>query len=313
MRVLKFGGGITSDVEAIKKIPAVIRQWDDGETVLVFSAFGKTTNKLEELAVAFDENETAKVAEMLSEIKIFHLNIATQLFSSDDKTKNKLCAKIEELFGYIVGIGNRAKNSFQLPLLKDQITAVGEMLATLIMSFYLRYEEGFDNVLVFAPDIIKTNSNFGKAKINEEETFSNIKSEILPLLKIKRKIVIVQGFIAGVDFLPPGRIRMKISFITTLGREGSDYTAAIFGFALDADGVFLFKNVPGVMDKDPNVPGGENARIFRKLDYERAESILEGTAKRIIFTETVSLLKRKRIPIIVVPFSNPKKIGTIIS
>jgi aspartate kinase len=305
-RVLKFGGGIMPDADSIRKVPDAIRKYNKGETLLVFSAFWKTTDKLGELAESFYFHEIEEAKTIFNRIKEFHLSIAKDLIGNN----RKLIEKIENIFDDIWTIGINSKNFFQLPFLSDQITSMGEIIATEIIAEYLSVL-GFDIQIIFAPNFIRTDLKFGDAKINQEETSSNIRQAIPSFLN--GKIGLTQGFIGGSSLDFKTNLGSKIWFRTTVGREGSDLIAAEFGDALRSDLVVFFKNVDGIMDKDPNVAGGEDAKLINNLSYERCEQLLHGTAKKILHERTIEVLKRNRVPALVTGINNLDIIGTTIS
>ena len=305
-RVLKFGGGIMPDADSIRKVPDAIRKYDKGETLLIFSAFGKTTNKLEKLAEAFYSHEIEEAKTIFNKIKEFHLFIVKELIGNN----RKLIEKVENIFDDIWTIGINSKNFFQFPFLRDQITSMGEIIATEIIATYLSIS-GFDVQIIFAPDFIRTDLKFGDAKIDQEKTSSNIK-QVIPSF-LNGKICLTQGFIGGSSLDFKTNLGSKIWFRTTVGREGSDLIAAEFGDALRSDLVVFFKDVEGIMDKDPNVAGGEDAKLIKSLTYERCEQLLQGTAKKILHEKTIEVLKRNRIPALVTGIADLNIIGTNIS
>jgi len=304
--VSKFGGGVVYNAPTIKLFGKRVNEYPSNTNLfVVLSAFGKTTNDLEDLVDAFFKySDSDGISGMLERIKDVHINIAKELFSVDSSTLSYVIEKIENIVNYIEEFGWTFRGHFRYDLFYDQIVPCGEELSSLIASLYLR-EIGIENVLMNTCDLIKTNSFFRKAEVNMEETNRCVTKEVLPIFFNRKNTILSQGFMGSFD----GIHRFK----TTLGREGSDYSAAIFAWALKAREVHLWKNVPGIMDKDPYVPGGEDAKPIGDLSYKRCRELLHGTARGVIHPETINLLESARIPLRVLSFENPELPGTLIS
>ncbi len=293
MEVHKFGGGIMNGAPAIKHLPKVFEQHIKGESINVFSAFGKTTNGLEKAVLAFINGDKLESAKTLDEVKAFHLAIAHELFEDS----HVIFGMIEDIFKKIektlADIGERGDSKFVF----DQVVPYGEILASLIVSNYFS-TIGVPNKLVHAIDFVKTDANFGEANVDKIATYEKLKEQITAQLLATHKNIITQGFIGSSD-----------QGMTTLGREGSDYTAGLIGNLTGAEKVVLWKNVPGVMDGDPNKPGNENAKIIDSISREDFKKSLETTAKGLVHPKTLDEVEGE---IQVRPFDDLDAKGTII-
>ncbi|MEI8174861.1 MAG: hypothetical protein WCG28_02830 [bacterium] len=309
LKVLKFGGGVVYDASSIKLFVKRVSEELKPNTnlVIVLSAFGKTTNNLEDLTKAFFKHSNDEdISGRLQRIKNFHINIAEGLFPNNDMYKKHAREEVFKTMIQIEEIGWTYRDHFSYDLLYDQIVSSGEKLSSFFCSLLLKRCR-LRNELVDACELIITDSNFRNAKVNMNETTHHLTEKLCGFFQEKRvDIATTQGFIGSCY----GNL---YRFKTTLGREGSDYSAAIFATALSAKEVILYKNVPGIMDKDPNVPGGEDAKLIENLTYKRCEELLHGTAKGIIFPEAVNLLKSAKIPLRIKSFENPGLPGTLIS
>jgi len=283
--IYKFGGASIKDADSIKNVLEIVQERKIDKLYIIFSAIGKVTNMLEELVdlyASFQDTST-----QLSKIKKFHYNIMDQLFSRDDK----VFEVINNLFIEIEWILEEEYNS-EYDYNYDQIVSVGELLSTNIMSAYLQKND-CTNTLIDARDIIKTNDNFRSADIDWDLTESSIRT-------IKESdIMITQGFIGCT----------KQNSTTTLGREGSDFTAAILAYLLDVCELVIWKDVPGILNADPRF--FNNTQKFKILPFEEAIELAFYGAK-VIHPRTIQPLKKKSIPLTVKSFIDLKSSGTVI-
>ena len=283
--IYKFGGASIKDADSIKNVLEIVQERKIDKLYIIFSAIGKVTNMLEELVdlyASFQDTST-----QLYKIKKFHYNIMDQLFSRDDK----VFEVINNLFIEIEWILEEEYNS-EYDYNYDQIVSVGELLSTNIMSAYLQKNDCI-NTLIDARDIIKTNDNFRSADIDWDLTESSIRT-------IKESdIMITQGFIGCT----------KQNSTTTLGREGSDFTAAILAYFLDVYELVIWKDVPGILNADPRF--FNKTQKFRILPFEEAIELAFYGAK-VIHPRTIQPLKKKSIPLTVKSFIDSKSSGTVI-
>jgi aspartate kinase len=295
MKVFKFGGGILHSAEAVKRIPVIISRYPDETLVIVVSALGKTTNALEELVNAGFNN--ISTGEIINRIKNYHLEILSGIFP--DKTHPVYGEVIEYWNKMNFIINNYKSNSYSEYY--DQAICFGELVSSIIVSHILSSEE-IDYQWIDIRNILKTDSSFRQANINWKASQANADNLIKPFLsekKINQKIVLTQGFIGSDE---KGRS-------TSLGREGSDYTASILANLLDAEEVITWKDVPGILNADP--------RHFRQtvkleqISYADATELAYYGAK-VIHPKTVKPLQNKGIPLQVRSFEHPEEPGTLI-
>ena len=289
MKVFKFGGASVRDANGIKNVFSVLQTAGYQDVLLVVSAMGKTTNALETVVAAyFDKSNGLQAA--VQEVKKYHNQILLDLFEDEKigvfNDVNALFIDLEYFLSH-----NKSPN---YNFVYDQIVSFGELLSTTILAFYMNFmkiETNWVDVRLF----IKTDSTYRDAEVDWETTQHHISKNI------KRKILnVTQGFV-GSD---------ENGFTTTLGREGSDYTAAIFAYCLNAESVTIWKDVPGVMNADPRA--FENATLLNQISYREAiEMAFYGAS--VIHPKTLQPLQKKEIPLYVKSFLNPNLAGTSVS
>jgi aspartate kinase len=296
MKVFKFGGGILNSAEAVKKIPAVVSMFPGDPLLIVVSAFGKTTNAFEELVSAV-YNRTGEPQVIAGKIFDYHLEILHGLFPG---TTHPVYREINEIR---IDLSNMILQ--ELPAshaeFYDRVICFGELLSSKIVSHFLA-ETGIPNSWIDVRGILKTDSMFREASVDWEASQANSKRVIKPLLAKtggKSPMIVTQGFI-GSDHT--GRS-------TSLGREGSDYTASIFASLLDACEVIIWKDVPGILNADPK-HFRQTVKIDR-ISYAEATELAYYGAK-VIHPKTVKPLQNKKIPLQVRSFLDPKSPGTLI-
>ena len=285
-KVFKFGGTSIKDVHNIKRIAEILIKYASEDLVVVFSAMGKITNILEEVVENYIQ-KNGQAEDKLQLVKDFHTHLLGELFESNHAIYNE----VNNLFVEIEWVLEDEPNP-NYAFNYDQIVSVGELLSTKIMSAYLN-KNSFKNSWVDARDIIRTDNKYRNAKIDWEQTISSCKEHINSFP------IITQGFIGCTSE----------NFTTTLGREGSDFTAAILAFSLDAEQVIIWKDVDGVLNADPRF--FEEPEQLMSIPFEEAIELAYYGAK-VMHPKTIQPLQKKSISLEVKSFLNPKKEGSII-
>lgn len=291
MKVFKFGGASVKDAEGIKNVATIVKNYGAGKTLIVVSAAGKTTNALEEVAYSYF-HDTGEAKSKLEVIKNNHLDIFKNLFDSDT---HEVYSQINNIFVELDWqIEEQRKSDFSY--VYDQIVSVGEMLSSIILSHYLNYS-GSKTTWLDVRDVMKTDDTYREAIIDWTKTQQAVNTKVLPILENSH--IVTQGFIGCTSE----------NCTTTLGREGSDYSAAIFANMLNADSQTIWKDVPGVMSGDPRK--FDDAVFMDELTYlEAVEMTFYGAS--VIHPKTIKPLQNKNIPLIVKSFINPEGKGTTI-
>ncbi len=288
MRVFKFGGASVKDAEAVKNVVRVLQEVGHEDTLVVISAMGKTTNAMEKVAKAYFDDKS-KVSAALQEVADYHHTILSELFESN---AHPVYEKVKTLFEEVKGFLTWNKSP-KYAFVYDQVVGYGELLSTTIISTYLN-EVGLANTWVDVRSLIKTDSNYRDAYVNWDRTQQEVSQRV-----DMSKLNITQGFL-GSD---------ENNFTTTLGREGSDYTAAILAYCLNAESVTIWKDVPGVLNADPR--NFDKAELLDQISYREAIELAFYGAS-VIHPKTLQPLQRKEIPLLVKSFVNPKGPGTTV-
>ncbi len=288
MRVFKFGGASVKDAEGVKNLASVLKQVGHENTLVIISAMGKTTNAMELIIKNYFDNK-AELGSALQEVKEFHNGILLDLF---DSKQDEIFKKVKVFFEELNGFLDRNKSP-DYNYVYDQIIGYGELLSTTIVGAYLN-KTGLQNKVLDVRQYIKTDDYYRRANVDWEQTQSNIRS-----IFDTKTLNITQGFL-GSD---------ANNFTTTLGREGSDYTAAIFAYCLNAESVTIWKDVPGVLNADPRY--FENAQLLNTISYREAIELAFYGAS-VIHPKTLQPLQQKEIPLFVKSFLNPKDSGTMV-
>ena len=292
LRVFKFGGALMNDAEGISKVATIIEEFSCEPLVVVVSALGKTTNALEELLKLSLLGESQKLQKAYFDLKLWHLGIVNNLFENKFEVANS----VEECFRDLWDVLDQKYTDRYFAY--DQIVGCGEKLSALIVSQWLD-EKKLAIKNIAAGKIIVTNSNFTEAAINWKYTTKAIQSRVSPCLS-NQQIVVTQGFV-GAD---------EKGNCTTLGREGSDFTAAIIANVLNANEVTIWKDVPGLMNADPK--RFEDTVKLSNISYlEAIELAFYGAS--VIHPKTIQPLKEKNIPLHVRSFNKPTSKPSIIS
>ncbi|MCK9481848.1 MAG: aspartate kinase [Bacteroidia bacterium] len=292
MKIFKFGGASVKDAASVRNVANILNIYASERVLVVISAMAKTTNLLEHVVDSF-LNKKSDLNDTIKEFATFHIKICKDLFAD---TNHPIFNELDNLFLELECMTEKeVKDDFDF--VYDQIVSLGELISTKIISAYL-LSQGIKNKWVDARNFIFTNSNFREANVNWTETEHIIVSKLKPFAE--RSMVITQGFI--------GKDRNNAT--TTLGREGSDYSAAIFAWCLNAESVTIWKDVAGVMNADPKK--FNDAEKIDSLSFDQAIELAYYGAS-VIHPKTIQPLKSKGIPLFVKSFIDPSKPGTIVS
>lgn len=289
MKIFKFGGASIKDADGIKNVCDLLENVGYSDVLLVVSAMGKTTNALElVLQQYFDKSAALKSA--IQDVRKYHNQILLDLF---DDEKHAVYSQVNGHFSDLDAF-IKSNKSPNYSFVYDQIVSFGELISSTILSQYLDFR-GLNPNWVDVRNFIKTDDTYRDANVDWTATQKNISTNI------KRKSLnVTQGFL-GSD---------ENNFTTTLGREGSDYSAAIFAYCLNAESVTIWKDVPGVMNADPRL--FENATLLSRISYREAIELAFYGAT-VIHPKTLQPLQRKEIPLHVKSFINPLLPGTCVS
>jgi len=289
MKVFKFGGASIKSANAIKNVAKILNSQDLSNCLLVISAMGKMTNAFEKITDAYFNNDQEKLTESIDFTSNFHLRIINNLFAENHVIHQKITVLFRQLVRFLTQ--NKSRN---YDYLYDQIVSYGELLSTIIVSDYLN-EIKIHNNWVDVREIIITDAVFRDATVNWQETEKRIKAKV-----DFSKLTIVQGFIGG-DLN---------GNTTTLGREGSDFTAGIFAYCLDAESLTIWKDVLGVLNADPRE--FKEVQLLEHISYEETiEMAFYGAS--VIHPKTIKPIQNKKIPLIVRSFKNLNSPGTKVS
>lgn len=289
MRVFKFGGASVKDANGVKNLASVLKTTGHENTLVVISAMGKTTNAMELVIKNYFENKD-ELQSSIHEVIKYHNEILLDLFENE---RHLVFEAVKKLFDEM-SLFFKSNKSPDYNYVYDQTIGFGELISTTIISHYLN-EIGLKNHWLDVREFIKTDNYYRRANVDWDQTQDNIVS------KVNTSVLnITQGFL-GSD---------ANNFTTTLGREGSDYTAAIFAYCLNANSVTIWKDVPGVLNADPRY--FENAQLLHQISYREAIELAFYGAS-VIHPKTLQPLQQKEIPLFVKSFLNPKADGTCVS
>ncbi len=293
MKILKFGGASVNSVARIQQLLSILKTYPGEKILVVVSAMGKTTNALEKVAEAFYGGHKDEALELFRQIKESHLTTAKYLL-----VHNYLAAEaqLKDFFTEVEWLLHD-KPVRDYDYYYDQVVCVGELLSTSIVSAYLA-ESGLDNQWIDVRDIFRTDANFRDAAIDWDYSQKKVADEVLPLFT-ESNMVVTQGFIGATSD----------NESTTLGREGSDYTAAVFANMLNAESQTIWKDVEGVMNADPKL--FPEATILSELNYDEVIEMAYYGAQ-VIHPKTIKPLQNKGIPLYVKCFLDASLPGTII-
>lgn len=290
MQVFKFGGASVKDAAGIKNLGEILKSYQARPLLVVVSAMGKTTNALEKLAESYF-NQTDEVHEVFEEIKNYHFEIIHQLFDEQNPVFDEVNNTFVEI-DWIIEDEPVDEYNF----IYDQIVSIGELVSSRIVAHYLN-SIGINAKWLDARSYIQTDNVYREAHVNWEKTSELIQKNIPKILE--NSFAITQGFIGNTSE----------NFTTTLGREGSDYSAAIFASCLNAESLTVWKDVPGILNADPKLFA--DCVKFDELPYTEAIEMTYYGAT-VIHPKTIKPLQNKQIPLYVKPFLAPHEAGTVI-
>ena len=289
MKVYKFGGASVRSADGIRNIFRIVSGVNDN-LFIVISAMGKTTNAMEVVLEHFMKADRAASMHKLAEVEAYHYEIIAQLFTNQTLGKAAVEPLFEELrINLSEGVGDDYDRWY------DRLVSYGEVISTRIVSAFLS-ESGIENVWLDMRRLLVTDSNFREANVRMDE--SQIRLQEAADF-VKNRIYIGQGFIGANIKGDP----------TTLGREGSDYSAAVVGNLLNAESVTIWKDVPGILNADPRL--FEDTVLIPEMTYLDAVELAYSGAQ-IIHPKTIKPLENKQIPLYVCPFGSPKEAGSVI-
>ncbi len=293
MKVFKFGGASVNSVERIRNVADILQLFPGEKIMVIISAMGKTTNALEKVTDAFFAGQKDEALRLFNEVKDQHLQttraLLTDSFNACDVKLKSFFTEAEWLL--------HDKPVRDYDYYYDQVVCIGELLSTTIVSAGLT-EAGINNKWLDVRDIIRTDDDFRDASIEWDFTQERVKELVMPELE-STGLVITQGFIGATDE----------NESTTLGREGSDYSAAVFANMLDAEDLTIWKDVPAVMNADPKQ--FTSAKPIPELNYHEVIEMAYYGAQ-VIHPKTIKPLQNKGIPLYVKCFLQPSLPGTVI-
>lgn len=293
MKVFKFGGASVKDASAVKNVAYILSLYNKEKVTVIISAMGKTTNATEAIVEALWNKEKSKFEDLVEERRDFHLQIMNELFVNKD---NIIYTDISTLFNQLKEKINKTISS-NYNFEYDQIVSLGEIASTKIVTAYLN-QENLNAKWVDARKVIRTNNTYREGNVDWEITNNLIQKSFIKSFENK-DIQITQGFIG----------HTSEGFTTTLGREGSDYTAGIFAYCLNAESVTIWKDVPGMLNADPK--WFDNTIKLDKISFKEAIE-LSYYGATVIHPKTIKPLQNKGIPLYVKSFIQPQAEGTII-
>lgn len=289
MRIFKFGGASVKDAEGIHNMYRVLEQTGHEQTLIVVSAMGKTTNAFEKLIEAYFD-DAKQMESQLNEIIDYHLGIMNGIF---DHPKHDVFDQVKQRFDRLRTFLKNNKSP-HYSFVYDQVVSTGELVSTIIITHFLN-EKGITANWLDARECIQTDTSYRDANVDWARTEKAIREKVN-----SDQFYITQGFIGSDDN----------NFTTTLGREGSDYTAAIFAYCLNGNSVTIWKDVPGVLNADPR--HFESTQLLHHISYQEAIELAFYGAS-VIHPKTLQPLQRKEIPLHVKSFINPSDEGTKVS
>lgn len=293
IRVFKFGGASVKDADAVRNVVKVINLFKGEKICIVVSAMGKTTNAMEEITRHYWEGNTEQYKFALNERRDFHYDILSALF---ENKQHEVYHEVKHIFDQLEQKAQRPiSDNFDFEY--DQIVSLGEVLSTKIISAYLK-DSGKKIKWVDARHVIRTDHKYREGKVDWQRTASLVEKNILhPLENNDINLVMTQGFIG----------HTSEGFSTTLGREGSDFTAGILAYTLDAEDVTIWKDVPGMLNADPK--WFEDTVKLNQISYKEAIELAYFGAS-VIHPKTIKPLQNKNIPLFVKSFVEPLNEGT---
>jgi aspartate kinase len=290
MLVFKFGGASVKDADGIINLASVVKQYYGQQLLVVVSAMGKTTNALEKLTKAYVD-QTEDMHSIFDSIKQYHFDILHELFDANDPVFDDVANTFVEIDW---AIEDEPHDSYDF--IYDQVVSIGELVSTRIVSAYLN-KAGIKSQWLDVRGYIHTDNSYREGIVQWDKTRASISEDIPAMLQ--KGVVVTQGFLGGTSE----------NFTTTLGREGSDYTASIFASCLGAESVTTWKDVPGILNADPKYFA--DTVKFDELSYTEAIEMTYYGAS-VIHPKTIKPLQNAKIPLLVKPFTHPDAPGTVI-
>jgi aspartate kinase len=293
MNVFKFGGASVKDANAVRNVSHILSLFPKDQLIVVVSAMGKTTNAMEEMVDSLWKKDEKRYLELVEDRYLFHQLIVAELFPEKHYFIHQ---QMDEVFEAL-------KNRFQQPISDnfnfeyDQIVSLGEVLSSMILEAFMK-EEGHSTAWIDCRKIIRTNHEYREGEVDWSKTETLVNERLLPVFKEKR-IAITQGFIG----------HTSEGFTTTLGREGSDFTAGILAYCTHAKGVTIWKDVPGMLNADPK--WFDDTIKLDTISFKEAIELSYYGAS-VIHPKTLKPLQNKGIPLFVKSFINPHAEGTVI-
>jgi aspartate kinase len=292
MKVFKFGGASLKDAAGVQNVASILQRFSTEKIVIVVSAMGKTTNALEEVVAAYVK-QTGEAQALYDAFKERHYAIMRDLFDASDEVFTIINDTFVEGEWML-----EEKPSDNYDYLYDQIVCMGELVSSKIVAAYLN-KVNLKTTWLDARDVVATDNTYREGWVIWEKTQANAQKIVPPMFE-QGNFVITQGFIGSTSE----------NFTTTLGREGSDYSASIFSFCLNAESMSIWKDVAGVLNADPRL--FENTIKLDRLSYREAIEMTYYGAS-VIHPKTIKPLQNKNIPMFVKSFLDPEAPGTEIS
>lgn len=301
MYVFKFGGASVKSAQEVRNVANIIKKYRKSHLMIVVSAMGKTTNALEQLTEHYFNGDHDSTFKSFAEIKKYHTDIAKELFNDHDTTFINMLEEKFKTFGSILKDDVPGEN---YNFVYDKIVSWGEKLSVMIISHYLN-EVNVTNRWFDAKDIIITDARYRDAQVYWDKTQSAVEDKLVPYFysnarEDKQAIAITQGFIGGTT----------AGYVTTLGREGSDYTASILAYTLNAEEVCIWKDVAGLLNADPKLV--KQNVLLPNISYREAVELAYYGAK-VIHPKTLKPLLNKNVPLRIKSFYEPDNEGTLIN
>lgn len=293
MLVFKFGGASVKDADAVKNVSRILGLYPDQKLLVVISAMGKTTNSFEAIVNALWNNETATFQQLIEATRQYHLNIMDGLFANKSEA---IYNDIHAIFDQLQSKSNDLLSD-KFDFEYDQIVSLGEVISTKIVAAFLK-TDGHRSAWVDARKLIRTNHTYRDGNVDWKTTQRLIETRLMPQFETA-SCVITQGFLGHTEE----------GFTTTLGREGSDYTAGILAFCIHSESVTIWKDVPGMLNADPKW-FNDTVKLDQISFKEAIELSYYGAS--IIHPKTIKPLQNKQIPLYVKSFNDPHSEGTVI-
>jgi len=290
MKVYKFGGASVRDAAGIRNVGAIIQREAGNDLIVVVSAMGKTTNALEDIVVSYMAGRVDEAQLRWQNVVITH-----ELIVAEFELPDTLLAPVRAIFSSVANkLATAATTHTSYDAVYDKIVPMGELISTHILTAYLTHI-GLPVRWADARQLVRTDDTFREGKVDWETT----KSQIQAFVGDRIGLLVTQGFIGGT----------ATGETTTLGREGSDYSAAIFGYSLDAESITIWKDVPGVLNADPRY--FDETVLLPELTYQDATELAYYGAT-VIHPKTIKPLQNKGIPLYVKSFLKPDQPGTLV-